>query len=97
MLKDDFERGSKESYYIDIPVIGDIKYVKLRLIGGKITIGDRDWNVRNLVIYDLKSHKMVEVPGYRWISDKVTLMTGQGWFVSIITRTCKIRTCTTMK
>ena len=35
---------------------------------------------RSLVIYDLKSHKMVEIPGYRWVSDKVTLMTGQGLY-----------------
>ena len=77
-LKNDFERGTKDSYYIDLPSVGDIKYVKLQLIGGKITIGSRDWNLRNIVIFDLKDHKMVEIPAYRWVSNKVTLMTGPG-------------------
>ena len=78
MLKNDFERGTKDSYYIDLPAIGDIKYIKLQLIGGKITIGSRDWHLRNLVIFDLKAHKMVEIPCYRWISDRITLMPGSG-------------------
>lgn len=85
MLKNDFERGTKDSYYIDVPVIGDIKYVKLQLIGGKLTIGDRDWNLRNLVIFDLKAHKMVEIPGYRWVSDKITLMTGAAVLAADVT------------
>ena len=77
LFHDDFERGSKEAYYIDAPYIGDVKFVKIYLIGGKYT-PFRSWLLRNVVVFDLSTRVMVEVPCYRWVLDKVTLAVGTG-------------------
>lgn len=77
LFHNDFERGSKESYYITVPVIGDVKFVQLFLIGGKYTF-KREWFLSNIVLMDLTTRKLFELPVYRWINDKLTLPTGEG-------------------
>ncbi|KAL4232675.1 Arachidonate 5-lipoxygenase [Mactra antiquata] len=75
LFHNDFERGSKESYYITVPVIGDVKFVQMFLIGGKYTFA-RDWFLSNIVLFDLTTRKLFDLPVYRWISDKLVLPTG---------------------
>jgi len=77
LFHDDFERGSKESYYITVPVIGDVKFVQVFLIGGKYTFM-RNWFLSNIVLMDLKTRKLYEIPCYKWIVDKISLPTGEG-------------------
>lgn len=72
----DFERGSKESYYITVPAIGDVKFVQVFLIGGKYTFA-RIWFLSNIVLMDLNTRKFFDIPVYRWITDKLTLPTGE--------------------
>lgn len=76
LFHNDFERGSKESYYITVPVIGDVKFVQMFLIGGKYTF-KREWFLNNIVLMDLTTRKLFELPVYRWITDKLTLPTGE--------------------
>lgn len=77
VFHDDFERGSKEAYYITEPAIGEILYVQVSLIGGKLTFA-RNWFLSDIVVFDLNSRRMVEIPCYRWITDRITLPTGKG-------------------
>ncbi|XP_052809001.1 polyunsaturated fatty acid 5-lipoxygenase-like isoform X2 [Mya arenaria] len=76
LFHDDFERGSKESYYITTPVIGDVKCVQVFLIGGKFTF-KRIWFLSNIVLFDLTTRKMFEIPCNKWIDSKITLPTGE--------------------
>ncbi|XP_045198128.2 polyunsaturated fatty acid 5-lipoxygenase-like isoform X2 [Mercenaria mercenaria] len=76
LFHNDFERGSKESYYITVPVIGDVKFLQVFLIGGKYTF-KREWFLNYIVLMDLTTRKLFEVPVYRWISDKITIPTGE--------------------
>ncbi|WAR08058.1 LOX5-like protein [Mya arenaria] len=76
LFHDDFERGSKESYYITTPVIGDVKCVQVFLIGGKFTF-KRIWFLSNIVLFDLTTRKMFEIPCNKWIDSKITLPTAK--------------------
>lgn len=76
LFHNDFERGSKESYYITVPVIGDVKFVQVFLIGGKYTFA-RTWFLSNIVLMDLNTRKFFDIPVHRWINDKLTLPTGE--------------------
>jgi hypothetical protein len=58
-------------------VIGDVKFLQVFLIGGKYTF-KREWFLNNIVLMDLTTRKLFEVPVYRWINDKITIPTGEG-------------------
>lgn len=74
----DFERGRKDAYYIKAPVVGDIKFIKLFLKGGKLA---KDWYVRRIVIFDLDSRKSFDFPCHTWVTLDVTIPVGTGMYI----------------
>ncbi|KAK3579731.1 hypothetical protein CHS0354_008871 [Potamilus streckersoni] len=69
----DFERGRKDAYYLQAPVVGDIKFVKIFLVGGGRS---RDWFLRDIVIFDLNSRKSYDFPCFQWITANITIPKG---------------------
>lgn len=76
LFHNDFERGSKESYYVDVPFIGDVIFVQVFLIGGTFTFARR-WFLSNIVLFDLSTRRLLEIPCNSWINFKITLPTGE--------------------
>ncbi|KAL3883124.1 hypothetical protein ACJMK2_029417 [Sinanodonta woodiana] len=76
----DFERGRKDAYYLQAPVVGDIKFVKIFLVGGG---RGRDWFLRTIVIFDLNSRKAYDFPCFQWITTNITVPIGKAIIIQL--------------
>ncbi|KAL3883129.1 hypothetical protein ACJMK2_029422 [Sinanodonta woodiana] len=72
-FQNDFERGSKDSYYITAPNVGEVKFIKVYLVGGSV---GREWYLRSVMIFDLESRISYDFPCFRWITSTITLPRG---------------------
>ncbi|KAL3883127.1 hypothetical protein ACJMK2_029420 [Sinanodonta woodiana] len=72
-FQNDFERGSKDSYYITAPNVGEVKFIKVYLVGGSI---GREWYLRSVMIFELESRISYAFPCFRWITSTITLPRG---------------------
>ncbi|KAK3579734.1 hypothetical protein CHS0354_008875 [Potamilus streckersoni] len=72
-FQNDFERGSKDAYYITAPTVGEVKFIKIYLVGGSI---GREWYLRSVMIFDLESRISYDFPCFQWITSTITLPRG---------------------